>query len=359
MMMVTFFYYENEKRLYSDLTKSNMQNIASDISSKIILSHMTDTVFDKSNLLTNDDYKLAFYNNKKEKVYGNIDEKLDLDKSLIIKDKNFILIDNSTLGHLGIYYIAIEEHLFNKQIKDLELSILIFFLLIYSFVAIIGIYLAKLFLKPIKEERVKLNNFIKDTTHELNTPITALLMSTETDILNAKQVERVKLSARKISEIYKDLTYIFLENHSEKKEIIPIDLKEVMQEQLNYFEPLFLKKQITITLDICSFNYTIHINDFIRLFNNIISNAIKYNNMNGDITITLNKSGELIVSDTGIGIEKDKINDVFNRYYRATTEQGGFGIGLNIVRDICLRYNIETKIDSTFNNGTTFSFYFK
>lgn len=359
MILVTFFYYENEKRLYSDLAKSNMQNIASDISSKIVLSHMTNTLFDKSNLLSNDHYKLAFYNNKKEKVYGNIDEKIDLDKSLIVKDKNFILIDTSTFGHLDIYYIAIEEHLYYKQIKDLKLNILIFFLLIYSVVAIIGIYLAKLFLKPIKEERVKLNNFIKDTTHELNTPITALLMSTESDTLSKKQIERVKLSARKISEIYKDLTYIFLENHSEKKEISPIDLKEVIEEQLNYFEPLFLKKQITVTLNICSFNYIIEINDFIRLFNNIISNAIKYNNMNGNITISLNKDGELKVSDTGIGIEKDKINDIFNRYYRATSEQGGFGIGLNIVRDICLRYDIETNIDSTFNKGTTFSFSFK
>lgn len=359
MLLVTFFYYENEKRLYSDLTKSNMQNIASDISSKIILSHMTDSFFDRSELLNDKHYKLAFYNKNKEKVYGNINEKLDLTKSLITNDEHFILIDNSTLGHLGIYYIAIEEHLFYKQMKDLKFNILIFFLLIYSIVAIIGIYLAKLFLKPIKEERIKLNNFIKDTTHELNTPITALLMSTETDTLNAKQVQRVKLSARKISEIYKDLTYIFLENHTEKKEITPIYLNEVIEEQLTYFEPLYLKKQINITLDIQSFNYSIHKNDFIRLFNNIISNSIKYNNMNGDISISLNESGELKISDTGIGIEKNKVNDIFNRYYRATTEQGGFGIGLNIVRDICTRYNIKIDINSTFNKGTIFIFSFK
>ena len=78
-------------------------------------------------------------------------------------------------------------------------------------------YLAKLFIKPIKEEREKLNNFIKDTTHELNTPISAILMSTESDTLNDKQIQRVRLAARRVSEIYKDLTYIFLEETQNHK----------------------------------------------------------------------------------------------------------------------------------------------
>jgi two-component system OmpR family sensor kinase len=356
MVLVTFFYYQNEKRLYTDLTKSNMQNIASNISSKIISAQMSGSAFDRSNLLNNNNYKLSFYNEKKEKVFGNIEDKLDFTKSLIKHNEHFVLIDNSTLGHLGIYHIAIEENLLFKQLKNLKLNILIFFLLTYSIIALIGFYLAKLFLKPIKKERIKLNNFIKDTTHELNTPITALLMSTESDTLNAKQIERVKLSARKISEIYKDLTYIILEEHTDIKEPIKISLDDIIKEQLNYFEPFFIKKRINLVLDINTFNYAIHKNDFIRLFNNIISNAIKYNNMNGDIKISLGSNGKLTITDTGIGIEKDKIKDIFNRYFRATTEQGGFGIGLNIVRHVCLQYNIKIDVQSTYKEGTSFIF---
>ncbi len=66
----------------------------------------------------------------------------------------------------------------------LKSDIFLLFLFIYSIVSIIGFYLAKLFLKPIKDEREKLNNFIKDTTHELNTPISAILMSSEKDELS-------------------------------------------------------------------------------------------------------------------------------------------------------------------------------
>ena len=73
--------------------------------------------------------------------------------------KNFILIDSSTLGHLGVYYIAIKENLFFEQISKLKANIVLIFFLIYLFIAIIGFYLAKLFLKPIKDEREKLNNF--------------------------------------------------------------------------------------------------------------------------------------------------------------------------------------------------------
>ena len=341
------FYNEKKEKIYGNIER------------KFDVKGLINSRIDTQNLLNDNNYKISSYNKKIDQVYGNIENTPDFSKSLIQKDKNFILIDNSVLGHLGIYYIAIEEHFFYEQLKDLKLNILMFFLIIYSVIALIGIYLAKLFLKPIREERIKLNNFIKDTTHELNTPITALLMSTETDTLNKKQIERVKLSARKISEIYKDLTYIFLENHIEKKEIEPISLNEVIKEQLTYFEPLYLKKQINITLDIKYFNYSIDKNDFIRLFNNMMSNAIKYTDMNGDISISLNTNGELKISDTGMGIEKNKINDIFKRYYRATSEQGGFGIGLNIVRDICTRYDINIVLDSTFMKGTTFTFNFK
>jgi len=358
MVLVTFFYYQNEKRLYEDLTKSNMQNIASELSSKIVFAHMMNKKFDRSKLLENKEYKLSFYNKQKQKLFGNIQREIDFTQSFKKEKNHFILLDNSPLGHLGIYYIAIEEHMFFEKIEKLQFRIALIFISLYLIIALVGVYLAKLFLKPIKDERVKLNNFIKDTTHELNTPITALLMSTESDTLNQKQIQRIKLSARKISEIYKDLTYTVLEEHRAKKELEILSLDEVIKEQLHYFEPLFTKKQINLELKIEQFNYKIDKNDFIRLFNNIVSNAIKYNNIEGIIKITLHKNGKLIISDTGIGIQKDKLKDIFTRYFRGTNEQGGFGIGLNIVRHICEQYGIKIDVESTFTKGTTFSLEF-
>ena len=357
MILVAFLYYQNERTLYLDLTKSNMQNVVSQISSKIIFAHMTNKEFDKNYLLKTDDYKISFYDENKNKIFGNLEDRIDFTKTLMEHQKHFILIDSSTLGHLGVYYIAIKENLFFEQISKLKMSIVFIFLFIYLIIAIIGFYLAKLFLKPIKDEREKLNNFIKDTTHELNTPISAILMSTESNTLNEKQIERIRISAKRVSELYKDLTYIFLQNSYDKKSIEIVNLKQIIIDQLEYFQPLAVKKKIDIKLKLEDFEYKIDKDDFIRIFNNLISNAIKYNKISGTIEIKLeNKSLE--ISDSGIGIEQNKLKDVFKRYYRATTEQGGFGIGLSIVNQICNNYNIKISVNSQLKKGSIFTLNF-
>lgn len=346
-------YYKNEKILYYDLTKSNMQNKLSEISSKVILSHMTNSFFDKSKILTSKDYKIAFYDENMVKIFGNLDDKIDFTKKIVQLENSFVLLDDSVLGHLGVYYIAIKENIYFKKIDELKYDILIVFCVLYLIITMVGLYLAKLFLKPIKDEREKLNNFIKDTTHELNTPITAILMSTENPTLGIKQVERIRLSTIRISEIYKDLTYTFLENHENIKLSQTLNIKEVIEEQLPYFEILCQKKKISLKKELEDFEFYIVKDDCIRIFNNLFSNAIKYNKVGGNITITL-KDGTFIISDSGIGIEKEKIKDIFNRYYRATKEQGGFGLGLNIVNQVCNNYNITIEVKSTQEIGTTF-----
>lgn len=357
MMLIAFFYYQNERRLYFDLTRSNMQNVVSKISSKIIFAHMTDTNFNTNNILNTNMYKISFYNEKKEKMFGNLNDTIDFTQKIIRHENHFILVDDSTLGHLGVHYIAIEENLFFNKIKELQVNIIMFFLLIYSFIALIGFYLAKLFLKPIKEERLKLNNFIKDTTHELNTPISAILMSTESPTLNEKQIQRIRLSAKRVSEIYKDLTYVFLQKHENKNVLDVLNIKAVIQEQLSYFEPLATKKRIKISSQLEDFFFLIEKDDFIRLFNNLLSNAIKYNKVSGTIDISLHNR-VLKISDSGIGIEEKKLKDIFRRYYRGTVEQGGFGIGLSIVNQVCNTYKIDIDVQSEFKKGTTFTVIF-
>ena len=236
-------------------------------------------------------------------------------------------------------------------------NIIFIFIFIYSIISLVGFYLAKLFLIPIKDERERLNIFIKDTTHELNTPISAILMSTESTNLTHKQIERVRLSAKRVSEIYKDLTYVFLENHLKEKIINKLSLNTIINEQLKYFEPLASKKRITITTNLEEFEYKINEDDFIRVFNNLVSNSIKYNKISGEIDISL-KNKTLTIKDTGIGIREEKIKNIFDRYYRATSEQGGFGIGLNIVSKICKDYNIKIVVDSELNESTTFKLIF-
>ena len=181
-------------------------------------------------------------------------------------------------------------------------------------------------------------------------------MSSNSENLSSKQLERIKFSAKRVSEIYKDLTYIFLEN-IEKKSIEKLEISQIIKEEIANFEPMIVRKKLSVTLNLEEFFYEINKDDFIRLFNNLFSNAIKYNKQDGKIELIL-KNGELLIKDSGIGIPKDKIKDIFTRYYRATNQSGGFGLGLNIVNMICKNYNIKIDLSSIENQGTIFKLNF-
>ncbi|WP_323669217.1 sensor histidine kinase [Aliarcobacter butzleri] len=356
MFIAAFFYYQNEKILYIDLIKSNMQSIVSKASNEVIVSHMMNEKFDKEKYLNSHEYKISFYDKNKNILFGNLKENIDLNEKFILDNESIILVDNSTVGHLGIEYIVLKDTSLFDKLERLKISIVIFFLVFYFIISLIGIYLAKLFLKPIKDERNKLNNFIKDTTHELNTPISAIMMSSENENLSSKQIERIRYSANRLSEIYKDLTYIFLEN-IEVKVAEELELSKIIKEQIDSFEPIFSRKKLKIRIELEDTLYKMNKDDFIRLFNNLFSNAIKYNKINGDIEVIL-KDKKLSIKDSGIGIDKNKIKDIFKRYYRATNQSGGFGLGLNIVNMICQTYKIKIEVESIENQGTTFIIYF-
>ena len=355
--MMGFFYYQGEKQLMLDLEKSSMQNIASKISAQIIFSHMSGTPFDNTLLTSFPNYTVALYANPETPLYGKMQETLDFKTEIKKYGERYILIDNSTYGHLDVDYVVVKEWEMQEMMEGLLLKTLLFFAVIYALIAVVGFYLGKLFLKPIIHQRHTMNRFIKDTTHELNTPITSLLMSMESGSMSEKNVERMKLSAQRISQIYKDLTYLFLQNHQDKGEQKLLYLDILLKEQVEYLRAFAQKKRVTIHEDIDPTTFHMSKEDFMRLTNNLISNAIKYNKIGGEIFIVL-KNNTLSIQDTGIGIELSKQEDIFKRYFRATKTQGGFGLGLNIVKDICLRYEIEIQLTSQPTKGSTFKLKF-
>lgn len=357
LVIIAWLFFRMESNLYYDLITSNMKNVASKISSTIIYAHMTNQDISPEKIKKNIDFDFALYDVNHKRLVGdinNIEKKIDFRKNIQKVDNSYVVIDDSALGHLGVNYVVIKETMLHEKISKLKNKILISFFLVFLFIFLIGFYLAKMFIKPITNERIKLNNFIKDTTHELNTPITAILMCTSKgSSLNEKNLQRINLSAKRISEIYKDLIFLFLQD---KKRDMPQELKidEILNEQIEYFKALASKKRVTISTSIEPTSFVIEKESFIRLSNNLISNAIKYNKINGTVDVIL-KNNQLIVKDSGIGIEKTHLKDIFKRFYRANDVQGGFGIGLNIVYSICKQYNIKIDVESTQNIGTIFT----
>jgi len=334
-----------------------MEISASDISHKIIQAHMKGLNLNLGNLQIENNFKYALFDNNKKPIHTNFEEKVDFSQKIFKKNNSTFYIDEGTAGHLAISYVVIKENNIKNSLSALKQKIIYMTIGLYFIIIIVGVSLAKLFIYPIQSQREKLNTFIKDTTHELNTPLSALLLCANSeDFYNETNRERIKLSAKKISNLYKDLTYLTLKDkHNTATNII--DISKILQDELSYHGQLAEKKKISVNHDLDKTLFKIDPEDFIRLVSNLISNAIKYTKRNGKIDITL-KNGILQIKDTGKGIEKDKLDKIYERYYRATTDVGGFGIGLNIVYSICKNYKIKIDVKSKLHIGTTFTLYF-
>lgn len=344
------------KSLYN-LSVSNLEMLSSKISSQIITSGMKNETLNFEDLCSSDkEINFALYDKDHNIIFTDSTQKTPIDfaKKNYLDDSSIITIDTANLGYYDIQSIVMFKNNFTAQRNSIILTLLVGFILFYIAICAIGFYLIQLFMKPIENERIRLDNFIKDTTHELNTPITALMICTDIQAPRSeKNMQRIHLSAKRISEIYKDLTHLFLESKVNKK-IQPIQIDKVILKELKYFELLASKKNITTSLNIEKTTINIDIEDFKRIFSNVLSNAIKYTNRGGKISLQL-QNKKLSVQDTGIGIDLTKKENIFDRYQRATTQDGGFGMGLHIVYKICQEYKIKIDVQSKLKIGTTFS----
>ena len=339
---------------YNELALSKVENNANMITRQIIQSQMQNMTLSLENMKIEKGFKYGLYNDKQKPIYTQIQEPIDFAKKFYREKNNIFYVDNGAVGHQGVYYVVVKDSDFNISVSNLLNDVIVGILVLYIIIALIGFFLAKIFIHPIQTQREKLNNFIKDTTHELNTPLSAILLCVDAkNFFSEENRENIKISAKKISNIYKNLTYLFLKEHQESL-IHDANVAEILQSELTYYVQLAKKKNITIDSKIEQTFFTMDDEDFSRLTSNLILNAIKYTRRNGTVTITL-KDKILMIEDNGIGIEKSQQDKIFERYYRATPNEGGFGLGLNIVYTICQKYKIKINFNSEIKKGTTFT----
>jgi two-component system, sensor histidine kinase and response regulator len=158
-----------------------------------------------------------------------------------------------------------------------------------------------------------------------------------------------------------DFTKIRLEVKEEK--IQEVDLANVASMAIVTVQPYAIQMDVNIKLDVRSEVVIMADPDDIEIiFNNLISNAVKYNKVGGDAEIVLDSSdGEaiLIVSDTGIGIAKSDVENLFTEFVRIKNEKtrniSGSGLGLSIVKKVVELYHGTIKVESTPDIGTVFT----
>lgn len=300
----------------------------------------------------------AIYDSSGNVIFSTLEEtNVNLKNSVYRIDNNIHFVRLMESYYLGAMYIVIEIEDDEELLGSVKYKVFVYGMILFLILLIAGYFLLKLMLKPMRDRLHLLDKFIKDTTHELNTPISSILANIEMinknqlSEKNSKKIKRIDIASRTISNLYDDLTYIALGNQIKSDDQI-INLTRLVTERVEFFKVIASIKHIECNLHLDK-NVKLFIdkNKIIRVIDNLLSNAIKYNKRGSFIKITL-QNAYLCIEDGGIGIDDDKLEQMFDRYVRLNDSEGGFGIGLNIVYEIASEYNLILDIESTPSIGT-------
>ncbi len=218
--------------------------------------------------------------------------------------------------------------------------------------------------------------FLSVLSHELKSPINAVegylkLMQEKRngDLIDdyAEMIHRSLTRMQDMRNLILDLLdFTKIESGKKSRNIKPVYLCEIASQSVDLVQPICIQKDIDIHLN-CNDKISLKADrqEMEIIFNNLLSNAVKYNKQGGRIDVNLKKeSGEVILSvaDTGIGMQKDDLEKLFEDFVRIKSEQtkhiSGTGLGLSIVKKIADLYNAPILVDSEPDVGSTFTIKF-
>ena len=229
-------------------------------------------------------------------------------------------------------------------------------------------------ISTLKELDKMKSEFIAMVAHELRAPIatveqqlTAILNKTVGDLTESQEqlLSRAKERARGVLTLIKDLldlSRIEAGKMVQYKE--PLALQEVVQKVIDFMKIEAERKRIDLrftpaagTSLVCADR-----NNMEEVFTNLISNAIKYTPEQGRVSVTLGEEGGFVkatVSDTGIGIQKEDLLQIFDKFFRVKSPETrqiiGTGLGLYIVKSIVDAHLGAIAVESEVGRGTTFT----
>jgi PAS domain S-box-containing protein len=221
------------------------------------------------------------------------------------------------------------------------------------------------------------SEFLANMSHELRTPLNGIigfsqiLENSEISPEHKKYVEYINYSGKNLLQIISDiLDFSKIEAGKLEMDHVPTNIDEVAQHSLKMIEPLAIEKDLQIdyhidnTKDFTVYSDPLRLN---QIFNNLLSNAVKFTSEGSvSLNVQLMEADEktitcqFSVTDTGIGIQEDKLSEIFHSFTQAdnsiSREFGGTGLGLTISNSLLEYMGSSLKVESTFGEGSTFFF---
>jgi signal transduction histidine kinase len=320
LLIVALFYINSQKEL---------QNLDKKLISKMNLCSFT---------LDCKEYKIDFVPKSKQPTFELYKNKKEIYSLYPVKEADDFFLK-----------IYLDYNNYIKQMKAIYKELAFYFLITMIVVIILSILFSFYALNPLRQSLLLTREFIRDILHDFNTPMSTMCLNLsllQQELGENRKIKRIERSVENILSLQDNLKHYLLNNIMT---IEDIDLKKLIIDRVEMIEKNYL-----------NLNYSIDISDsifiksnekaLIRIFDNLISNASKYNKEGGEVNISyIKESKSLKIADTGRGIANP--NRVFERFYKEYIR--GVGIGLHIVKKLCDELGIKISIQSKLNIGTT------
>ena len=311
------------------------------------------------------DFEYLLLDNEKNNILlSNTEDDKILKSSFSISLFQNDLIDSNLV--LFLDFPLKNSYLRDNNIYSLAFSFIFILLIALSFYYVV----IKAFqLKKLSEIK---NDFIDNMTHELKTPISTISLACEAMIDNKKNKnDYVKIideeNKRLGHQVERVLNIARTEKQSYKIDKSSVNIHEIIEESINVFRFKLEKKGGKIVNKLNAENPIINGNKshLVNVFNNLIENGIKYSKDKPVITIESRNdesSMEISIKDNGIGIKKNNLDKIFDKFYREP--QGnihnvkGFGLGLSYVKNIIDKLNAKIFVKSKYGHGSVFTLKF-
>ena len=213
------------------------------------------------------------------------------------------------------------------------------------------------------------SDFVANVSHELKTPIGAVSLLAETltqesdpEVI-ARLSKRLEAESQRLGRIVNDILDLSRIEGQLLDDRTAIDLEEIVGEVVDRLSTVADNRRVRIQTQTASTFISGDRLQFISLAHNLIENAVKYSEDNGEVKVTLEYINDekplvkLQVQDTGIGIPEREQERVFERFYRVdrarSRQSGGTGLGLSIVRNVAMQHGGTVEVYSVEHEGTT------
>ncbi|MDD2950024.1 MAG: HAMP domain-containing sensor histidine kinase [Sulfuricurvum sp.] len=246
--------------------------------------------------------------------------------------------------------LSLSQSHYQKLLRQSQNQVIGHYLWALAVILVISALFSLYALNPLRRALRLTEEFSRDILHDLNTPLSTLRLNVSRLSVEQKDEKKIARITQSIDTIVSlgDNLRGYLEEHDVKRE--RFDLHGLLEERLIAFQKLY--PEITFTLNQETLLIDTNRDAFVRIIDNLLSNAAKYNIRSGSVNINVDsRKASLFIQDTGKGIAHPE--KIFERFYKE--HERGMGIGLHIVKKFCDMLKISIEVESSPGKGSLFT----